>query len=73
MQKWMHDTYERVRSQHERKEISSQSAVNELEEALAGAIYEAAAGTADSKVIAVTSSRTPMHKRGTPNCGGRDH
>jgi hypothetical protein len=63
----MHDTYERVRSQHERKEISSQAAVNELEEALAGAIYEAAAGTIDSKVIAVASRRTPMHKRRTPN------
>ena len=28
MQKWMHDAYERVRSQHEGKEISSQEAVN---------------------------------------------
>jgi hypothetical protein len=41
--------------QHAGKEISTQTAVNELEEPLASAIYEAEVGTIDSKIVAAAS------------------
>jgi hypothetical protein len=66
MQSWMSEVYERVSAEHAGKEISAQEAVNELEESLASAIYKAAEGTIDNKVVAMSAGRTPMHKRGAP-------
>ena len=40
--------------------------MNQLEESLASAIYEAAVGTIDNKVVTMSTKRTPRHKRGTP-------
>jgi hypothetical protein len=62
----MSEVYERVSAEHARKEISSQEAVNELEESLASVLYKAAVGTIDNKVVAMSAGRTPMHKRGAP-------
>jgi hypothetical protein len=55
----MSEVYERVSAEHARKEImhSAQEAVNELEEGLASAIYKAAEGTIDNKVVAMSAER----------------
>jgi len=62
----------KVRGKHEGREISSQEAVHTLEESLASAIYEAAVGTIDSKVVAMSAGRTPMYKKGTPRWWTRE-